>query len=333
MTDYKKLLSELFEKYDEELAFALDGDIEKYCYKEAVSDEQGTHDANYSNRLRLAYTISYTKKYEEHIRIDGLIVRLFNEELFDRETNSFQGIGSCLEILAQLLNKYEVPNREILFEQARNANFDCACGFDSICTRSQDILPFDSYKIEDAIDLLIELKEENLALNLLKEYTYLEDITDEIKMAFCKSRFHILKDKENELEASKKLMNMSILTGDNFSICCNMLDMIELLNSRKEYNEASRIFDMLIPRLHSVENWYQIGLGRRSLEQCMDIILNCEDLAEDLWEWSEPFLKKIIDDMHGNLYKKASFAAYKVGDFIFSEVLSDKYDELMSPLG
>ena len=34
MTDYKKLLKELFEKYDEELALALDGNIEQYCYKE-----------------------------------------------------------------------------------------------------------------------------------------------------------------------------------------------------------------------------------------------------------------------------------------------------------
>lgn len=29
MTDYKKLLKELFEKYDEELALALDGNIEQ----------------------------------------------------------------------------------------------------------------------------------------------------------------------------------------------------------------------------------------------------------------------------------------------------------------
>lgn len=328
MTDYKMILKELFEKYDEELASALNGDIEKYCYEEAVTDELGTHDANYSNRLRLVYTILYTKKYEEHCRIDGLIVRLFNEELFDRESNSFQKIGSCLEVLVELLNKYDVPYREQLFVEAKNANFYCSCKLNSVCITPK----LDDYTIEDAINLLIELKEKNLALMLLKEYTYSNDIIDEVKMAFCKSRFHILGDKENELKVAKKLVNMSILTGDNFSICHHMIDLIEMLNNLQEYNEASKIFDMLIPRLHAVEDWYEIGLGKRSLEQCMIIVLNCDDLAEDLWEWAEPFMKRIIDNMHGNLYQKASLAAYKMGDFTLSEILSDKYDELMFPL-
>ena len=59
MTDYKKLLKELFKKYDEELALALDGNIEQYCYKEIYTKEYGTNDANYKNRLRLSYAILY----------------------------------------------------------------------------------------------------------------------------------------------------------------------------------------------------------------------------------------------------------------------------------
>lgn len=330
MTDYKMILKKLFEKYDEELASALNGDIEKYCYEEVVTDEQGTHDANYFNRLRLAYTIFYTKKYEEHSRIDGLIVKLFNEELLDRESDSFQGIGFSLKVLSQLLNKYDVPDREQLFERAKNANFDCACGFEFEISCVTP--PLSDYTIEDTIDLLISLKEKDLALKLLKEYTYANEITDDTKMRYCKSRFHSLGDRENELKSAKSLMNMAILSGDNFDVCIYMIDIIEILNTEKEYSEASKIFDMLIPRLHAVENWYGIGLGRRSLEQCMIIVLNCDDLAEDLWEWAEPFIKRIIDNMHGNLYKKASLAAYKMGDFTLSEILSDKYDELIAPL-
>lgn len=53
----QKLLKELFEKYDEELALALDGNIEQYCYKEIYTKEYGTNDANYKNRLRLSYAI------------------------------------------------------------------------------------------------------------------------------------------------------------------------------------------------------------------------------------------------------------------------------------
>ena len=147
MTDYQKLLKKLFEKYDEELALALDGNIEQYCYKEIYTKEYGTSDANYKNRLRLSYAILYTKKYEENFRIDGLILKLFNEELFDRESNSFQGIGRCLEILTELMNKYDVPDRDMLFERAKKANFDCYCGYNS-----EYVSPtLESYNIEEAI--------------------------------------------------------------------------------------------------------------------------------------------------------------------------------------
>lgn len=328
MTDYKKLLNELFERYDEELALALDGDIEKYCYKELYTKENGTSDANYINRLRISYAILYTKKYEEHFKIDGLILRLFNEELLDRESNSFQGIGKCLEILTELLNKYDVPNREILFEMARNSNFDCGCGYNSGYVSPS----LESYNLEESIDLLVQLDEKELARKLLIEYTYSENICDEAKMYFCMRNFKNVGDFDNELYCAKMLLNMEALTGDNYAICNRMLELITIYNRNEQYNEASKVFDMLIPRLNSIEEWYNTALGRNALEQCMDIILNCDDLAEDLWEWSEPILKIILDNMHGNLYKKSSFAAYKIGDFLFSETLANEYNKLMSPL-
>lgn len=328
MTDYKKLLNELFAKYDDELALALDGDIEQYCYKEVYTKENGTHDANYKNRLRLAYEILYTKKYEEHNRIDGLIVKLFNEELFDRETNSFQGIGTCLEILTELLNKYNVPDREVLFERAKNANFDCYCGLNVGYVSP----PLDEYTIEESISLLIELGEKDLAKKLLLEYTYSEEIIDESKMNFCQYNFHILGDLDNEFKVTKNLINMAILSDDSLSTCRYMFSAIKVLNDSEAYDKASEIFDMLIPRLNSIDSWDSIGFGRQLLEQCMTVIINYESSAEDLWEWAEPFIRKMIDNMHGNLYKKASLAAYKMGDFMLAETLSNKYDELMFPL-
>ena len=304
MTDYKKLLKELFEKYDEELALAL---------------EYGTNDANYKNRLRLSYAILYTHKYEEHFRIDGLILKLFNEELFDRESNSFQGIGRSLEILTELMNKYDVPDREVLFERAKQANFDCYGGYNSEYVSPK----LESYSLEEAVELLV----------VLVEYTYSNDICDEAKMYFCMRNFKSIGDVDNEIYCAKMLLNMEAMTGNNYAICNRMLELLIIYNKNNQYDEASKVFDMLIPRLHSIDEWYNTVMGRNALEQCMEIILHCEDLAEDLWEWSEPILKKIIEKMHGSLYNKASFAAYKMGDFLFAEILSNKYDELMSPLG
>ncbi len=57
---------------------------------------------------------------------------LFEEELKDRENNSFQEIGSTLRILTWLLRKYNAAHKyDHLLKWAKNANFDCACGYDA----------------------------------------------------------------------------------------------------------------------------------------------------------------------------------------------------------
>ena len=57
-------------------------------YKEFHNGEWGTDDENYIDRLRLAYYFLYC-----HIDDEEAVAFLFEEELKDRERNSFQGIG------------------------------------------------------------------------------------------------------------------------------------------------------------------------------------------------------------------------------------------------
>ena len=95
-------------------------------YKEFHNGEWGTDDENYTNRLRLAYYLLYG-----HIEDEEAVAFLFQEELKDRERNSFQGIGSTLQILTHLIRKYNEDGKyAALLERAKNANFDCACGYD-----------------------------------------------------------------------------------------------------------------------------------------------------------------------------------------------------------
>lgn len=107
--------------------------------------------------------------------------------------------------------------------------------------------------------------------------------------------FKNIGDVDNEIYCAKMLLNMEAMTGNNYAICNRMLELLIIYNKNKQYDEASKVLDMLIPRLHSIDEWYNTGIGRNALEQCMDIILHTEDLAEDLWEWSEPILKQIIE--------------------------------------
>ncbi len=103
------------------------GNTGQVCYWEFQNGERGTDDANYTNRLRLAYYLLYNRIDDERA-----VVYLFQEELEDRETNSFQGIGSTLRILTWLLGKYNRGHSyDHLLERAKNANFDCACGYDA----------------------------------------------------------------------------------------------------------------------------------------------------------------------------------------------------------
>ena len=103
-----------------------EGDDGTVCYKEFQNGEWGTDDENYTNRLRLAYYLLYC-----HIEDEDTVVYLFREELKDRERNSFQGIGSTLQVLTHLIRKYNADGKYAdLLKRAKNANFDCACGYD-----------------------------------------------------------------------------------------------------------------------------------------------------------------------------------------------------------
>ena len=138
---YLDILEELLENQAQLYKNAYKGDFSQVCYLEAKDKEHGTYDKNYTNRLRLSYFLLY-----KHINNEDIVKRLFEEELKDRETNSFQGIGSALEILTFLLMKY---NREgtydSLFERAKTANFDCACGYTPNVEISSELEDCDIY--------------------------------------------------------------------------------------------------------------------------------------------------------------------------------------------
>ena len=108
----------------------------QYCgYKD---EKWGTKDANYLNRMRLAYYLLYAQIDDE-----DAIVYLFQEELKDRKSNSFQEIGNTLNVLTSILKRYNNDGRyNGMLEEAKNANFDCACGYDK------------NYQIDDEVDSL-----------------------------------------------------------------------------------------------------------------------------------------------------------------------------------
>ena len=91
---YADIIKEILREQNRIYEKTNSGDFSDVCFLEGRDAVFGTFDKNYENRLRLAYYILFMKKGGE-----ALVKKLFEEELKDRETNSFQGIGACLEFL------------------------------------------------------------------------------------------------------------------------------------------------------------------------------------------------------------------------------------------
>ena len=103
------------------------GDKNDYLYKKVRDKEYGDTDGNYTNRTRICFGLLYNSfEYDT----ENIIRELFETEVVSRENESFQGIGVNLEILTFLLKKYNNLDDLKLFERAKNANFDCCCGYE-----------------------------------------------------------------------------------------------------------------------------------------------------------------------------------------------------------
>lgn len=143
----------------------LSGGKADYVYKAAHTEESGTFDANYANRSRLCWALEYDVCEVPNKK--ELVRELFLEELKDRETNSFQEIGDNLETLTSLLLQLGEPKDSELFTRAKNANFDCACGYEP---RILKAAPFEKLPRRYCIETLFEFGETDLALKLTDEY-------------------------------------------------------------------------------------------------------------------------------------------------------------------
>ncbi|MDE7328012.1 MAG: hypothetical protein K2N63_17325, partial [Lachnospiraceae bacterium] len=161
--EYLNLLeTELMKQHDVYLAVK-EGHRDSVCYKAYRDKEWGTQDANYTGRLRLACYLLYEKEGDEET-----VAWLFREELKDREANSFQGIGRTLEILTFLLKKYNDGHKyDDLFVRAKNANFDCACGYGTDFTMSETLSEND---LLDCIYLCEELEYKTVMETLVAQW-------------------------------------------------------------------------------------------------------------------------------------------------------------------
>ena len=242
--------------YSRDIKRYASGEKENYVFCEA-KDGNVIYDKNHTNRKRLCYALTYNvceiKDKEKLIR------ELFIEELKDRETNSFQGIGDNLEMLTSLLLEIGDPADKALFERAKNANFDCACGYEA---RIIEPMPLDEFSLYNCITALSDLGETELMLRFTDEFKQ-----DELDYKALQKLRYIAEwctkresDKEFAAERLYVLYLKEPSIFDKNTAFHAVSDYIELLIEKGEMSKAEELFGSSKDILSSYKrNYYKLG--------------------------------------------------------------------------
>lgn len=332
---YVEIVKDMFKSYEPEVRQALNGQINPYCYEKERTEEWGDGDKNYNNRLRLSYGLCYCEGFDWRTQdFSQLVRRLFSEELKDRETNSFQGIGDALENLTFLLGRYGEKEDEPLFQRAKNANFDCACGYDRALEVPEAV---EEYDCDDWIYIAFYLKETETALKLMECWKKEQPQMGMEQYKKLRTWAESAKNREEVEGYQKKILELVLETGKDWDICSAYKDYIQILTQEEKYPEALWQFQNLIPHLEpsvtADRGWYGIGLGRMVLESAMDLIRKDEQCENALWLWCRTYLLKGRKNLHGNLYEKSIAFGEQKKDEEFTEKMQREYDKLLGQMG
>ncbi len=317
---YHGLLRAELSKQEEVYLALKEGRRETVCYKAYQDEVYGTQDANYTNRLRLAYYLLYWKVDDEEA-----IAWLFGEELKDREENSFQGIGTVLEVLTFLLKKYNAGHRyDDLFVRAKNANFDCACGYDPDMAGVPDLTDNNLldciYLCQDmefraVMEPLVEQWRASVAewgdserTTLIRFYSFLgQEAKNEVlyleQLALAEQAGKTV----DVVRAYSNLIRHYLDMGNN-RMAHRYLDEVKKMAECPEVRRLRLMGDLL-------EEAFEVVCGEQGKAGvcCTEAEVQEEEKTKQLWEWARAELAARTN-RYGNLYQKGIAAAKAMGD-------------------
>lgn len=302
---YTELVKEKLLEQSEVYQVFKNGDTSSVQYRESKDKEWGTSDANYLNRMRLSYYLLYAQIDDENT-----VAYLFQEELKDRKSNSFQGIGNALYVLTSILKRYNNDGRyNGMLEEAGNVNFDCACGYDKNAQIDDEIGSLD---LMDCIFLSQDLEYRDVMEVLVNQWKEsITDWTDADRKTLI--GFHSFLGKEQENEAIYKiLLENAVTAGEIFNIVFAYNNLIRYYLNMNQFETAGSYLQKMIAATDFKEI-EEIHLFKSVLEECFEIICGEVKAARDLWEWAKPYMQK-SKNRYGNLYTKAILAAQTIHD-------------------
>lgn len=302
---YRKIIRKAVEKQETLYRQAQAGDLSRVVYQPYTHERWGCQDAASQDRRRLACYLLFVEAEDL-----PLAERLFEEELKDRQNNSFQGIGPGLEMLTALLARHNGDGRyDELFRQAKNANFDCACGYNP---NQQAPGSLDQLDLPDSIGLAILLDQPEEARQLIQIWKAGVRKWDDDSCRNLLRWNDYLGDRSDHERLLRQKLSNARRNGGQMSRLTAGHDLMRFYVEEGRFSKAAEQLNQL--RRDGLENYGQGNLFRFVLEDCMDIILGGGKDARQIWQWSKPWILEQRNWLHGNLYQKAAWAAQKLGD-------------------
>ena len=298
-------------------------DTSTVCYLETKDEEWGISDANYTNRLRLTYYLLYEKIDDE-----AAFAYLFQEDLKDRENNDFQGIGTTIQILTYLLQKYNDNHQyDALFEQAKNANFDCACGYTADFKINEDV---ESNDLLDCIYLCEDLDYREVMDSLVEEWKQsVTEWNDNNRSMLIQFNTFLEKETDNETLLWEQLASQKAAQKTT-KIISIYREIIQYYLKSGQISLAEKVFKEAI-QAEGLEEIKRIRLFGDYLEAACTLVSSGAKDAAGIWRWAKKELGA-QEDLYGNLYEKAIDAAKAAGDSCAAE-LEKEYREWKERVG
>ncbi|OEJ14134.1 hypothetical protein BFL38_05230 [Brachyspira hampsonii] len=328
--DFDNIVSSFFE--DKEKYNNL---ISKYSW-----EMEDNVDKNYLLRARLSFSIIYYKNVQALNKeaLKNIIIYLFNEELKDRETSKYKGIGIALESLTFLLSKYNKDNKE-LFEKAKKINNDCAIGYDSNVRFETDI---EKLNIQYCMHYALELGFKDLYYELIDIWKSGIKKWDRINLERLRDFEIEIGNIEGELEANKNLYeivkndydknkeNQALSKKYLFYLVSYLSTYTENLIRLSNYDEALNIILLNIDNIKNINNnaFYKVHAGISVVDSALKVLVNIENNEQLnlLWDFIKTAFINEHDTYSKSLYDSFFKACDKMNDLELKEKVSKEIE-------
>lgn len=266
---------------------AMNNDFSLVEFQPAYSEKYGTYDKNYENRNRL---VNIIKTIRNDLITEDIIKKLFIAEIEKCKNNSLGGFDSTLEVLSAMLWLFNDDGHlDYLFNEAKNANFDCTCGY---CAEKE------AYSFKTGLDFIKKMSpsdcvdylyfdmciSENIEQYLDDiEKNYYNDINELGNIKYINSCLG--REKNNYRFYSLELENI-LLSGSDWDISFAYSQVIESI-IESDISKAFKHFEKALPYLYKIDEWYIYGLGHAYIKYASIFIEKLPNISDEFQKnWS-----------------------------------------------